>query len=96
MPIDGEWRSTIADHYCRSVKNASRNLYSSGAQVPQRVIICFKLHAGMVAVLQMLKDLQSSNSDTTYNSIITILTQTMPTECALIVSGTLTLRLCGL
>ena len=32
------------------------------------LIICFKLHAGMVAVLQMLKDLmhlQSSNSDTT-------------------------------
>jgi hypothetical protein len=32
------------------------------------LIICFKLHAGMVAVLQMLKGLlrlQSSNSDTT-------------------------------
>ena len=32
------------------------------------LIICFKLHAGMVAVLQMLKGLQSLNSDTTYNS----------------------------
>ena len=59
----------------------------------------------MVAVLQMLKDLQSLNSDPTWNSIlcqldtifgITILTQTMLTECALIVCGTLTLRLCGL
>jgi hypothetical protein len=39
VAIDEEWRSTIADHYWRSVKNASRNLYSSGAQVPQRVII---------------------------------------------------------
>ena len=29
------------------------------------LIICFKLHAGMVAVLQMLKGLQSLNSDTT-------------------------------
>ena len=25
-------QSTIANHYCRSVKNASRNLYSPGAQ----------------------------------------------------------------
>ena len=29
--------TVIANHYCRSVKNASRNLYSPGAQVPQRV-----------------------------------------------------------
>ena len=29
------------------------------------LIICFKLHAGMVAVLEMLKGLQSLNSDTT-------------------------------
>ena len=29
------------------------------------LIICFKLHAGIVAVLQMLKGLQSLNSDTT-------------------------------
>jgi hypothetical protein len=37
------------------------------------LIICFKLHVGMVAVMQMLKSLlhlQSSNSDTTYNSIL--------------------------
>ena len=25
-------QSTIANHYCRSMKNASRNLYSPGAQ----------------------------------------------------------------
>jgi hypothetical protein len=37
------------------------------------LIICFKLHAGMVAVLQMLKDLQSSNSDTTYYLIPSVL-----------------------
>ena len=34
------------------------------------LLFCFKLHAGMVAVLQMLKDLQSSNSDPTWNSIL--------------------------
>ena len=67
------------------------------------LIICFKLHAGMVAVLQMLKG-QTVIPHRTQHGVnwiliifgITILTLYMLTDCALIVSGTLTLRLYGL